>query len=126
MSRIRDIFGGSEELALVLSSSVGSGATATVDVDVTGYAQLTIIWTLQSTTVPGDLTVNDLRVLDIDDTTAVSVAQPPVRTVAPASDTVNVNATSAYDCRGWKKVRILGKNNNVGAKTLQVRVLLGK
>lgn len=109
----------------VFNASVSNGATATVDVDVSGFTYLYVIWELLATTTATDLNTASVKPYRVDGSTLINQALPTLVSVAAASDSTNVDQQAGYDVRGILKVRIQATNNNVGAKTLVITAYRG-
>lgn len=103
------------------AQAVGTGATATADLDVRRLRTLTVYYRLAGTVTVGDLTVNDP--LPFDSKGAVmTVGIPPELTTAAAVAGADVVAVRRYDVAGVERLRLSAKNNNAGSLNLTVDV----
>lgn len=108
-----------------LNQSVGTGVTATVDLDTTGFELLTVIWRLLASAVAADLNTPAVVAYAPDQVTAIPVALVAIRSIAPTTGGSDIISWAQYDVRGFGKVRIQATNNNVGSKTLVFDTYLG-
>lgn len=108
------------------NASVNTAATATVDVDCSGYDSLTVVWQLMATVTTADLSAAGVKTYRADGTTIVGANLPTVSAQAAVSDGTNVVAINTYDVRGLKKVRVQATNGNAGAKVLVMTAYLGR
>lgn len=98
--------------------SIASAGTQTLDIDCAGDSELTIDADMAGG-ASGDLAVTVVPYEGSDNVTLLSNAPVPViRSAGPtfAGGTVHFNGT--YDVSGVSRVRVVVKNNNVGAQVL--------
>lgn len=103
---------------LATNVGTGTGTTNTVDLDTRSLSELTIVWKLNGTVTPADLTV---AVHPYDELgTRVGVDLPQIAKTDPASDGANVVAARTYDVGGIEKVQVRSTNNNAGSLNINV------
>lgn len=107
------------------NASVANGATATADLDTTGFELLTVLWRLLASAVAADLNSPVVRAYLPDQATIVPVNLVAIRSIAPTTGGSDIVAWQQIDVRGFGKVQISAVNNNVGAKTIIFDTYLG-
>ena len=107
------------------NASVGPAGSATVDVDTTGFEQLTVIWRLLASGTTTDLSGPAVKAYSADQTTLIQLALQQIRGFAPSVGGSDIISIGQYDCRGIGKVQLSVSNANVGAKTIVIDYYLG-
>ena len=111
------------QVKTVVNQSINNGQSATFDLDVSGWSNLTVYFQLQNTTTTADGT--QIARIFAPDGTVAPINLPNIRIVNFTSDGTHINSFAQYDVRGISKLRVGITNNNVAAKTAVVNVYLG-
>ena len=107
------------ESDIVSNPTLAAAGTQNIDVEVAGVARLTILGDLTGAAI-GDLAIT-VQPYFGDNVTLEAVVLSPMYT--PPANVVaggHVSSYAEYDVTGLGRVRILAKNNNVGAQALKV------
>lgn len=98
--------------------SIASAGTTFVDIDCAGDSELTVQVDMAGA-ANGDLAVTAVPYEGTDNVTLLANAPLPViRSAGPTFAGASVSFTATYDVSGVSKVRVVVKNNNVGAEVL--------